>query len=331
MSVCRQIATLVVICEKSNAEYSGIHWRVSSSSILFWMSSGEEDFTQSYSTASSLLGGHRLVARKTMVQCIFSQATFLVLLLIFGVAHLRPQLFGVLSEYIPALEWFRTRIGGLLDPSGVGKPGIPKDGLKKQQTVLVAKLAAIKARVYGSMHCTWTRQQLEVIGIDTSSELFIDCDKDGSLCSNVQAFPTWTISGRTEPGFLPIESLSMIADGVLMASYKEQTMLDPTKKEEVVGPSPSPRRVLLKSVPEEAPAAAVVIPAEIKDGRQSEIRVEIEDDIVDESADVVEGEIGVLDTIAQDSSPPAEDVHLAESTSELTLQAADASDTESMD
>jgi hypothetical protein len=157
----------------------------------------------------------------TFMQRVLKQpwGAIIVIVALLG-THFRLQLRGLLQQIMPStFEWLKTKVASFND-SAV-QEAKPSGDTTKQQKVVVAKLIAMGAKVYGSMHCSWTRRQLEIIGVDIKSSLFVDCDTDGTSCANIQAFPTWTIQGKTEPGFLPLDALEMIADGVLLAAFKK--------------------------------------------------------------------------------------------------------------
>jgi hypothetical protein len=201
-------------------------------------------------------GGEENGANPSCPGQLLSRWGVVFILLLVTMTQVRPQLITILRQYAPSFaEWVQKKTGvimGLFGPTAS-----EKKGGKKEQQVVLAKLVAMKARVYGSMHCSWTRRQLEIIGVDVTSELFIDCDKEGAKCQNIQAFPTWTIEGKTEPGYLPLDALGMIADGVLLSAYKDPRIHDVGDEGDVVNPSiekvDSSLEDLLKDVEDDVP------------------------------------------------------------------------------
>jgi hypothetical protein len=148
-------------------------------------------------------------------QSMISQWGIICVVIAIVATQFRPQLAQLMKELGPLLLWLRQKLSG-----EKGAAVVDTSTNVKEQQAVVAKLTAMGAKVYGSMHCSWTRRQLEIIGVDITSELFVDCDKDPTQCANIQAFPTWSIQGKTEPGYLPLDALGMIADGVLLKAFK---------------------------------------------------------------------------------------------------------------
>jgi hypothetical protein len=169
-----------------------------------------------------------MLQKKPIRQSMMSQWGIICVVIAVVATQFRPQLAQLMKELGPVLVWLRQKLYG--EKGAVG--GAPTN--VKEQQVVVSKLSAVGAKVYGSMHCSWTRRQLEIIGLDVTSELFVDCDKDPTQCANIQAFPTWSIQGKTEPGYLPLDALGMIADGVLLKAYNSQAAVG--SEPEVVAP-----------------------------------------------------------------------------------------------
>lgn len=217
-------------------------------------------------------------AKKNGVRQTISQWGVFCVVIAIVVTQFRPQLEHYFKELSPIVAWARNKLSGQATPAAGAEPS------KKDQLLVVSKLSAVGAKVYGSMHCSWTRRQLEVIGVDVSSDLFVDCDKHPTECAKIQAFPTWSIQGKTEPGYLPLDALSMITDGLLLAAYKgNKTNAQPKPDDEM--PSPVEREKILdtiiESVEDVEPVLVVESIEEAKNPQEPEADESVEAEVVD--------------------------------------------------
>ena len=120
---------------------------------------------------------------------------------------------------------------------------------------LLLKLRALNAKLYGSMSCGWTAQQMEVFSPATKAvikeEVYVDCAVQPSACGKVTHFPTWEIGGEImPPGMVSIEVLGAQCDALLVemakqnnppAALTESTPSNDEKDASLMGTPPSLR------------------------------------------------------------------------------------------
>lgn len=139
---------------------------------------------------------------------------------------------------------FQSRILGLF---GVNKQSVKQGDPTPKPTSdnttstdlasLRRKMQVIGVKVYGSMKCGWSVKQHQLLGITAADNIFVDCDQNPDQCGDVQAFPTWEINGIRRAGFMNINAVRDLLDGILQDTFtKHNTASD---ERDVVAPMPA--------------------------------------------------------------------------------------------
>lgn len=92
--------------------------------------------------------------------------------------------------------------------------------------MVLRKLKALNARLYGVQSCGWTVRQLEVFGTAKAAarEIYVDCAEasESDACAKVSHFPTWEIKGKMmPPGMVALEVLNAQCDSMLVVAMEK--------------------------------------------------------------------------------------------------------------
>jgi hypothetical protein len=128
------------------------------------MSSGDEEDQEicpmmpaNTKTSGQVVTTHSSITASitTVAHHMLSQWGIVIVIIALGMSHFRPQLLDIVQKMSPsAFAWLNEKFLSMSAAgSAVQTPAAPST---KAQQVVVAKLSALGAKVYGSMHCSWT-------------------------------------------------------------------------------------------------------------------------------------------------------------------------------
>lgn len=99
--------------------------------------------------------------------------------------------------------------------------------------IVMRKLVALRAKLYGVSSCGWTVRQLAefaAVEKNATADLYKDCSDRAACPSHVTAFPTWEIDGNVmPPGYVKLEVLNAQADALLLLAKEQQQAAPPAE------------------------------------------------------------------------------------------------------
>jgi hypothetical protein len=116
-----------------------------------------------------------------------------------------------------AIEIVMKEEGSQAAGSENATPGTAEANVSSGMASLVDCLNSKDAVLYGSEGCSFTKQQLEILGANAGRISFVECaDADGTLSADceklgVEVFPTWSIDGKLYRGTYTLEQLKAIS------------------------------------------------------------------------------------------------------------------------
>lgn len=101
--------------------------------------------------------------------------------------------------------------------------------------IVMRKLVALRAKLYGVSSCGWTVRQLAefaAVEQNATADLYNDCSDRAACPPHVTAFPTWEIDGNVmPPGYVKLEVLNAQADALLLLAKEQQQAAPPAAED----------------------------------------------------------------------------------------------------
>lgn len=187
------------------------------------------------------------------------QVLYLILFL-YCIMQLKNQPF--VAPYAHKLGTF-FNLSFLLPDSPADETKTADKGRESMQRQLLRKMRAMDIKVYGSLHCPWSTQQLAELGIDDTSEVYVNCDTNAGGCTAVEAFPSWRIGGKMKAGFMRVEQASEMLDTLLLAQRQGSDPIAPKQADEALSAESAvvkPTAAVVASVPAGVPPPILKTP-----------------------------------------------------------------------